>query len=254
MKNWYYKIDDEKLGPITEEELLRAIEKKELTKDTFVQDTDMEMWMKASSVDDLLPAVSGEGKNSIVPSEIKGWSWGAFLLNWVWGIGNSTYIALLMFVPLVNIVMLFVLGAKGNEWAWKNRTWRDVEHFKKTQQKWAITGVVLVCVVTPLFAFSIFSMLKGEAYDQSLVLVRSNVEVVELVGEPIESGYFVTGSIQYNGDKGNATLYYNITGSKKEAKVYILAHKNREWILDRVIVYSDGGKRQIDLIKEMKKQ
>ena len=52
---------------------------------------------------------SGLGKQSVVPPEVKGWNWGAFLLNWIWGIGNSTYIALLMFVPLVNIFMFFIL-------------------------------------------------------------------------------------------------------------------------------------------------
>jgi len=56
--------------------------------------------------------VSGLGKDSVVPPEIKGWNWGAFLLNWIWGIGNSTYIALLMFVPLVNIFMFLFLVLK----------------------------------------------------------------------------------------------------------------------------------------------
>lgn len=91
--------------------------------------------------------VSGLGKDSVVPPEIKGWNWGAFLLNWIWGIGNSTYIALLMFVPLVNIFMFFILGAKGNEWAWRNRTWRDVEHFKQTQKKWRNAGLILFFVM-----------------------------------------------------------------------------------------------------------
>src|SRR5215813_2581633 len=58
---------------------------------------------------------SGQGERAIVPPEIRGWNWGAFLLNWIWGICNDTYIALLMFVPLVNVVMIFVLGAKGSE-------------------------------------------------------------------------------------------------------------------------------------------
>lgn len=26
---------------------------------------------------------SGQGKNIEIPDEIKGWSWGAFLLNWI---------------------------------------------------------------------------------------------------------------------------------------------------------------------------
>src|SRR6516162_11951094 len=34
-----------------------------------------------------------------IPAEIKRWNWGAFLLNWIWGIGNQTYIALLALIP-----------------------------------------------------------------------------------------------------------------------------------------------------------
>lgn len=36
---------------------------------------------------------SGMGVNSVIPPEIRGWSWGAFLLNWIWGIGNSVFVA-----------------------------------------------------------------------------------------------------------------------------------------------------------------
>src|SRR5690348_2738425 len=68
---------------------------------------------------------SGLGERAIVPPEIRGWNWGAFLLNWIWGAANGVYIAFLMFVPLVNVVMIFVLGAKGNEWAWRKERWRD---------------------------------------------------------------------------------------------------------------------------------
>lgn len=60
---------------------------------------------------------SGGGSNAMVPPEIDRWNWGAFLLTWIWGVGNNTFIALLMFVPFVNIVMWFVLGARGSAWA-----------------------------------------------------------------------------------------------------------------------------------------
>ena len=51
-----------------------------------------------------------------IPAEIDRWNWGAFLLNWIWGIGNNTYIALLALIPGVSFIMLFVLGAKGSAW------------------------------------------------------------------------------------------------------------------------------------------
>ncbi|MGH6676795.1 MAG: hypothetical protein ACRECE_11325, partial [Xanthobacteraceae bacterium] len=45
-----------------------------------------------------------------IPPEIDRWNWGAFLLNWIWGIGNNTFIALLTLVPFVGFVMPFVLA------------------------------------------------------------------------------------------------------------------------------------------------
>lgn len=63
------------------------------------------------------------------------------MLNWIWGIGNNTFIALLMFVPFVNFIMLFILGAKGSKWAWKkNKKWESIEEFKAVQRKWAKWG------------------------------------------------------------------------------------------------------------------
>lgn len=92
----------------------------------------------------MLENTSGQGTKSMVPLEILGWSWGAATMNWVWGLFNRTYIALLMFVPLVNLVVFVMLGRRGNEWAWRNKKWDSVEHFQRVQRKWAIAGLVLV--------------------------------------------------------------------------------------------------------------
>ena len=78
-----------------------------------------------------------------IPPEIDRWNWGAFLLNWIWGVGNNTFIALLTLVPIVGFVMIFVLGAKGSRWAWRNGRWDSVEHFKRVQRLWAIWGVII---------------------------------------------------------------------------------------------------------------
>ena len=79
-----------------------------------------------------------------IPPEIRGWSWGGFLLSWIWGIFNGTLISLLALIPIVNVVMCFVLGAKGREWAWRNKKWDNVEHFKKVQKQWALAGIIVV--------------------------------------------------------------------------------------------------------------
>lgn len=85
--------------------------------------------------------------NSVVPDKaipegIKGWSWGAFLLSWVWSIGNKTWIGLLALIPFVGFIMVIVLGFKGREWAWKNKHWSSVEEFNRVQKQWSFWGVI----------------------------------------------------------------------------------------------------------------
>jgi hypothetical protein len=84
---------------------------------------------------------SGQGAASVLPDELKGWNWGAFFLTWIWGIGNSVWIAFISFV--LGIIWSIVLGIKGTEWAWQHKKWNSIEHFKKTQRTWAKWGVAL---------------------------------------------------------------------------------------------------------------
>jgi hypothetical protein len=89
---------------------------------------------------------SGQGKGIILPEGVRGWSWGAFLLNWIWAIGNRTWVGLFAIVPYVGFVVAIVLGIKGREWAWQNKEWESVEQFLAVQKKWAFWGVVLLVV------------------------------------------------------------------------------------------------------------
>ncbi len=106
-----------------------------------------------------LQNTSGQGSTSVVPEEIKGWNWGAFFLNWIWSIGNQTYIGLLSLIPYAGVIMAIILGVKGNDWAWQNRKWESIEQFKEVQKKWTMWGfiilaiyiILLVAVVIPMF-------------------------------------------------------------------------------------------------------
>ncbi len=86
---------------------------------------------------------SGQGKNSVIPDGVKGWSWGAFMFNWIWAIGNKTWIGLLCMLPYIGFIFAFVLGFKGREWAWKNKKWESVEHFQRVQRKWSLWSLVI---------------------------------------------------------------------------------------------------------------
>jgi hypothetical protein len=90
---------------------------------------------------------SGQGfLKGDVPPEIKEWNWGAFLLTWIWGIGNKVWVALaglvsLLPIPFVGLAVAIVLGIKGNEWAWQCKKWDSVEKFRHRQRIWMYWGI-----------------------------------------------------------------------------------------------------------------
>ncbi|BBM19598.1 MULTISPECIES: hypothetical protein [Enterococcus] len=83
-----------------------------------------------------------EQSNRIIPDEIKGWNWGAFMYNITWGIGNKSYLPLLCLIPLFNIIWIFVCGFKGNEWAWQKGDYEDIDTFLAVQKTWNRAGLV----------------------------------------------------------------------------------------------------------------
>lgn len=84
--------------------------------------------------------------NQEVPEEIKKWNWGAFSLNIIWGIGNKTYLPLLCLIPLFNFVWVFICGFKGNEGAWRDGNYTDVETFKQVQKTWSRAGIAMFII------------------------------------------------------------------------------------------------------------
>ena len=83
-----------------------------------------------------------KNSNNNIPQSVKGWNWGAFMYNIWWGIGNKTYLPLLCLIPIFNIVWIFVVGFKGNEWAWQKGDYKDVETFRAVQNTWDKAGLV----------------------------------------------------------------------------------------------------------------
>lgn len=100
---------------------------------------------------------SGNGKGSVTPEEIKGWNWGAAGLTWIWGVWHGIWISFLVFIPLVNIVMIIVLGIKGSEWAWQSQKWESVEKFKASQNKWKPWGIAFFILMVISFVLQFLS-------------------------------------------------------------------------------------------------
>lgn len=197
---------------------------------------------------------SGQGPASRVPPEIQRWSWGAFLLNWIWGIANNTWLALLVFVPFFGFVWLFVIGAKGSEWAWRNKRWDSVAHFQAVQRKWAKWGVVVLLAwvaLAVLFVAGVLSMLKdSDAYKLAQARLDVDERVAAIVGRPFSTG-IPSGSIQTSGPDGSANLSFSVEGPKGKGEVSVEARKRLgQWTIQRMAFEEDGTGRRLDLVPE----
>jgi len=188
-----------------------------------------------------------------IPPELNRWNWGAFLLNWIWGVGNGTFIALLVFVPFLGIlIMPFVLGAKGSAWAWRNGRWDSVEHFKRVQRLWAIWGAVIWMGAIAFFGATVggvFYMLDhSDAYRLGVAELQASSAVADALGAPISTS-FPTGNISIEGDSGHALLMFSETGPKGSGAVALEAVKKAGvWSVKALTVKVEGRDDVIDIL------
>jgi hypothetical protein len=200
----------------------------------------------------IIENTSGQGSTATVPGEIDTWNWGAFLLNWVWGIGNKTYIALLMFVPLVNFAMVLMLGLKGSAWAWRNKRWDSVEHFRSVQRKWAYWAVVaymaLILLCVGLFFAISALMANSPAYAAAVERLQSNEAVIQMVGQPMSFGS-PRGSIEGAGPSGSAALSFSVEGPSGSGMAFVEATERMgAWHIDDMVFEDAASGRRLSLV------
>ena len=97
----------------------------------------------------------------------QGFNWGAFLLTWIWALGNRSFSLLtliLLFLCLIPylgvgaaICLAIYSGITGNRRAWTNKQCRaqDRDRFLAVQRRWKIAGIaqlVLALVFLTLLA------------------------------------------------------------------------------------------------------
>ena len=126
---------------------------------------------------------------------------------------------------------------------WWSRNW-----------KWFVpTGCLTLILLFGLFIALIFSVVMGsmkssDAYKQAVARARANPTVVESLGTPIAEGYFVSGNINVQNDRGNADLQIPISGPKGKAVIYAVAVKSGgQWEFSRLSVAIEG-QPELDLL------
>lgn len=202
---------------------------------------------------------SGHGAMAEIPLEIRGWSWGGFLLTWIWGIGNSTYRAFWCFVPFVGFFMRIALGIKGREWAWRHQRWDSVEHFKRVQKKWTIASLILLVVTMAFYVFlflSIFvfatkSLNQSQPTQMALQQMQTNSQVQDILGSSIHRDGSVSGSVNSENGSGSAKITIPVAGSNGQGKLHARACKtDTGWHIYRLVFTQDDSNTMIALPSE----
>ncbi len=120
-----------------------------------------------------------------LPEEIRRkFNWGAFLMNWIWGLNHKYPLALvalalgfLGMIPLVGLLFsigqlgfVIWLGIKGNEIAWNSGRFSTVEEMLKCQRIWAWwgLGIVIAGCLCGIGAGVMLAM-SGAAMDPSMM-------------------------------------------------------------------------------------
>ena len=167
-----------------------------------------------------------------VPAEIRGWNWGAFFLNLFWGLGHRVWIALLMFVPFVN----------------------SVDQFKRVQRRWATAGVAVFVASVLLVPAGLFVGLTAlfkdsDAYRKAMDVVAASADAREYLGTPIETGFWVSGSVEADGDSGHADLEIPVSGPNGSGTVHLVADRaGALWQIHVLTLEVDDTGRRIDLL------
>ena len=108
-----------------------------------------------------------------IPDGVRGWSWGAFLLSWIWSIGNKTWIGLLALIPYVGLIVAIILGFKGREWAWKNKNWASLDEFNRVQRQWSKWGLIIVLGIFVTGIIAAIAIPAYQGYEQRVQAAQS---------------------------------------------------------------------------------
>ena len=122
--------------------------------------------------------------------------------------------------------------------------------------KWIGLGCLGLFLAVGLAVWAFVSLIMGslkqsDAYKEALNKVRADAAAVEALGEPIEAGFFLSGSVNVSGPSGDAVLAIPLEGPKGEGTLYLEATKQAgRWKYSLLELAVDGREERIDLLPE----
>ena len=108
--------------------------------------------------------------------------------------------------------------------------------------------IVIGGFVGGIFYLIFSNFTSSPVYIEAVKAARADPHVLQALGEPIQPGWFVTGSIEEQGLSGDANLVIPIAGSRKSGTLYAAAREgNGVWQFYTLAVRVDGDNEIITL-------
>lgn len=113
-------------------------------------------------------------------------------------------------------------------------------------------GLILVVVFGLGAAFfgvkSVFE--SSSPYKHAVELAKTNPEIVELLGEPIETDGMMNGNISVQNDSGSANFSVPLKGPNGKATLVVLAERfDGEWVYEGLYVTIKESQERINLLE-----
>lgn len=106
-----------------------------------------------------------------------------------------------------------------------------------------------VAVVLLILSFVFGAIKSSDVYQQAVSKASADSAVVRELGQPIEAGWMVSGSINVSGPGGSADLAIPISGPKGKGTIYAVATKSAgRWTFTQLQVEPEGSSARIDLL------
>jgi hypothetical protein len=110
--------------------------------------------------------------------------------------------------------------------------------------------VVLIGAFVGGLVLVIFGAIKSsDVYQTAIQVAQAHPEVRRELGDPIETGWMVSGSVQVTGPSGHADVSVPLSGSRASGTLYGVADKSAgRWAFSKLEVEVDGRAARIDLL------
>ncbi|MBX2828442.1 MAG: cytochrome c oxidase assembly factor 1 family protein [Flavobacteriaceae bacterium] len=115
-----------------------------------------------------------------------------------------------------------------------------------------LVAIVLFIAFFGAIFFGVTTMMSdSQAYKDAMDAASNNTQVIEYLGEPLESHGMMNGSINYSNGRGEADLSIPIRGPKGEGVLDVEGEgRGDNWTYDKMKVYIDEADFVIDLLEE----